>query len=379
MWRSAVRHLRDEGHDVRVLTTDYRAPGAPAHEDEDEAHVHRELRWYWRDHEFPRLTFRGRVALERANAATFRRHLREYAPDAVNWWAMGGMSLSLIEQARRASVPSVGVVVDDWMVYGPKVDQWQRALGRLPAPALRNVAERSTGVPAGLDLGAAGSWIFVSETVRSRALAAGWRLPETSVAHAGIESELFPIAAERPWEGRLLYLGRIDPRKGIDTAIRALGHLPGTTLTVLGGGDETHERDLRALAAESGLDGRVTFSRRPREQLAAAYGDADALLFPVRWAEPWGLVPLEAMSVGTPVVATGTGGSGEYLRDGDNSLVYSPPEDPSALAAAVARLAEDPELRSRLRAGGLATAARFDERSFNDAVKREVERVVAAR
>ncbi len=57
--------------------------------------------------------------------------------------------------------------------------------------------------------------------------------------------------------------------------------------------------------------------------MPAELAAADALLFPVQWEEPWGLVPLEAMASGTPVVATGTGGSGEYLRDGDNCLVYA--------------------------------------------------------
>ncbi len=95
---------------------------------------------------------------------------------------------------------------------------------------------------------------------------------------------------------------------------------------------------------------------RPREELPAAYAEADALLFPVRWEEPWGLVPLEAMAVGTPVVATGTGGSGEYLRDGENALVIGRDAEPSDLSGALRRLAGDADLRRRLREGGIATA-----------------------
>jgi glycogen synthase len=93
----------------------------------------------------------------------------------------------------------------------------------------------------------------------------------------------------------------------------------------------------------------------PREELPARYAAADAVLFPVRWREPWGVVPLEAMGVGRPVVATGRGGSGEYLRDGENALLFDA-EDPAALAARVERLASDEMLRARLRAGGLETA-----------------------
>jgi glycogen synthase len=90
-------------------------------------------------------------------------------------------------------------------------------------------------------------------------------------------------------------------------------------------------------------------------------------LFPVRWSEPWGIVPLEAMAFGRPVVATGLGGSGEYLRDGKNCLLVAP-SDPSALAAAVRRLAADAGLRERLRAEGQATAHTHTETVFNQAV-----------
>jgi glycosyltransferase involved in cell wall biosynthesis len=99
-------------------------------------------------------------------------------------------------------------------------------------------------------------------------------------------------------------------------------------------------------------------------ELPAIYDECNAVLFPVRWSEPQGIVPLEAMALGRPVVATGTGGSGEYLQDAENCLI-SPPSDPQALAAAVGRLAADPALRARLRAGGEATAAELTEPKFN--------------
>ena len=72
---------------------------------------------------------------------------------------------------------------------------------------------------------------------------------------------------------------------------------------------------LRARAA--GLDVRF-LGAKPRAELRDVYAAADVVVFPVQWNEPWGLVPLEAMSVGRPVVASGTGGSAEYLRDGEN-------------------------------------------------------------
>ena len=73
------------------------------------------------------------------------------------------------------------------------------------------------------------------------------------------------------------------------------------------------------------------------------------------------------MGGGTPVIATGTGGSGEYLRDGENALLF-PPGDPAALAAAIRRLA--PRVAAeRLRRGGRATAEAFGEERFNAAAE----------
>jgi glycogen synthase len=371
IWQSAVAHLRASGHLVRVLTTDLRARGVRS--PDEEGLVHRELRWYWRDHTFPPLSIRARLRLERHNAAVLDRHLSELSPDVVCWWAMGGMSLSLIERVRRAGHAAAGVVCDDWMLYGPKVDAWLRIFThRLRLAA---VVERATAIPTRVDLGGAGPWLFLSDTVRRRALDGGWELPQTEVSHRGIDREAFQPSPSHPWRWRLLYHGRIDPRKGIDTAMLALPLLPEeATLTINGVGDDQHLKELERLADARGLHSRVTFSRAPRDALPALYAAADALLFPVRWEEPWGLVPLEAMAIGTPVIATGKGGSGEYLRDGQNCLLFDAESGAEGLASAVGRLAHDPGLRARLRENGFETAARFSEESFNLAVERMLER-----
>jgi glycosyltransferase involved in cell wall biosynthesis len=117
----------------------------------------------------------------------------------------------------------------------------------------------------------------------------------------------------------------------------------------------------------------------PREELPAAYAGGDVTLFPVRWAEPFGLVPLEAMAVGRPVVASGRGGSGEILRDGANCLLVDPDQGPAALAARIRELADDPALRARLREGGLRTVAEIVAERFDDTVLGIVEDRVAAR
>jgi glycosyltransferase involved in cell wall biosynthesis len=370
-WRSAVEHLRDAGHSVRVLTTDYRAPELPPDEPDD-PEVHRDLRWYWHEHDFPRMSMRARVALERHNAGVLERHLSDLRPDVVNWWGMGGMSLGLVERVRRARVPAVGVVGDEWMRYGPRVDAWMRPFRR--RARIARLAERLTGLPAHVDLGGAALWLFNSEFERRSMRSAGIELPRAEVAHPGIDEQLFRPAPERPWEWRLLYLGRMDTRKGVHVAVEALAHLPEATLSLQGAGDPGYVEELRVLARRLGVDERVAFVSVPREELPRAYAEADAVLFPVQWEEPWGLVPLEAMAVGRPVVASGTGGSREYLVHERNCLLYEPVESGQALADAVRRLAGDPALRGRLRDAGFETAEPFTERAYNEAIRSAIER-----
>jgi glycosyltransferase involved in cell wall biosynthesis len=101
------------------------------------------------------------------------------------------------------------------------------------------------------------------------------------------------------------------------------------------------------------------------------------VLFPVLWDEPWGLVPLEAMAMGTPVIASGRGGSAEFLRDGENACLYGPAESPEELAQAVQLLAQDEPLRLRLVAGGATTAREHSQDAFDARIVRAHEDLVA--
>jgi glycosyltransferase involved in cell wall biosynthesis len=366
IWRGAMRHLRREGHLARILTTGYRRPEAApaAREDPD---VHRELDWYWRDHEWRALGPLESYRLERRNADILDRHLEEFRPDVMTWWPVGGMSLGLIERARRAGIPSLLFVLDPWLSYGPVHDRWNRMWGRLGPVA--TLADRVSGLPTRVDYRAAGRWVFCSAAMRAQALGAGLRDADATILSPGIERSFLHAAAEPdppPWRWRLLYLGRVVEQKGVATAIESLALLPaGATLRILGEGDSGYRRRLEQLAARLKVSDQVKFEPpRPREELPSVYREADAIVFPVEWPEPWGLVPLEAMALGRPVVATGRGGSGEYLVDGGNSLIFEP-GSPSGLAAALRALAGDAALRERLRQQGYETAARHGEDAFN--------------
>lgn len=365
VWQGAVADLRARGDTVEVLTTSDRHGEV---QDGDEPDVHRNLHWYWRDHAWPRHSLRERVRLERHNARILGSAMDRLRPDVVAWWSMGGMSLSLIEQVRRSGLPAVGFVHDDWMLYGPRRDRWNGS---------SRVLERLTGVPVSVDLGAAAEWVFVSDFTRARARAVH-DLPRTAIAHSGIDVAFVEPQPRRAWTWDLLCVGRLDERKGLDVAVAALADLPAqATLTIAGAGEEAVAVALRAQAADLGLGDRVRLTGGlSRTALPALYGAHDAVLFPVRWEEPWGLVPLEAMGLGRPVVATARGGSAEFLRDGDNGLVI-PADEPAALAAAVRRLAADEQLRTRLIDGGARTAAAHTEARFHVGVRAALDRASA--
>jgi glycosyltransferase involved in cell wall biosynthesis len=368
VWRSAVRHLRSLGHDVRVLTTDFRLPDPSEPEDDD---VHRDLRWWWHDHAFPRYPVRERLRIERHNARLLAQHLD--GVELVTWWSMGGMSMTLLERVRRRGIRAVAFVHDDWLDYGPRVDGWLKLFtgprrGRLAAPA-----EALLRMPTRVDFADASRYVFVSERTRRHAIEKRGPLTDTGIAHSGIDPSYVDPRPEHPWEWKLLYIGRIDERKGIATVVDALAQLPDATLAIVGEGDPAAERKLREQAARVGVSDRISLEGfRTRADLPALYEAADVTIFPVIWEEPWGLVPLESMALGRPVIATGRGGSGEYLRHEDNALLYEA-GDADALAAAVRRLAHDPGLRAKLHAGGSKTAPLYTEDVFNAAVAREVE------
>ena len=353
--RDVAQGLRDRGHDVLVLTTSYRVAGVT--DPPGEQDVRRELAFYWDDHVFLRPWLPRRLAIERRNQAALERALA-WRPDVVSVWHMGAMSLGLLATIAERKVPMVLNLGDDWLVYGPQADAWSRMF--VERPRLAAVAHRLTGLPTGPpDLSDVAA-CFCSGYTKSEVEQRGrWRFRRGGVVWCGVDTRDFspdPAGSARPWSWRLLCVGRVDSRKGVDTAVRALALLPDeATLDIVGRGDAAHEAQLRSLVAELRLDDRVRFDVTDRAGLVGRYRDADVFVFPVNWAEPFGLVPLEAMACGTPVVATGTGGSAEFCFDGANCLRF-PAGDHVSLAAAIRRLAVEPVLRRRLVEGGLTTA-----------------------
>lgn len=190
-----------------------------------------------------------------------------------------------------------------------------------------------------------------------------------TVVPCGVDLANFSASgpAETPGAAhRLLSVGRLVPRKGVDVAIRALAALrdagfDDVELEVVGGPQGASEaeplsgdpeaRRLATLADELGVADRVHFRGQvPQQRMPALLRSADAVVC-TPWYEPFGIVPLESMACGTPVVVAAVGGLADSVVDGVTGL-HVPPRDPEALASALLRLCEDPQLRSALGAAG---------------------------
>jgi glycosyltransferase involved in cell wall biosynthesis len=312
-----------------------------------------------------------RLGVERHNQRALRRTLHEFRPDVVSVWMMGWMSFGLLTTLTERDLPMVCVLQDDWLDFGPRFDAWARLF--LDRPRAARVVRAVTGVPTTLaDIGASAAFCFVSEDTRRFAEERSrWTFRTATTVWSGVDARAFyPMPRRADWQWRLLYVGRVRRTKGVDTVIEALALLPDQArLTIVGKGDPDYEAEVRALIERLGVADRVTWTSASRDELRRLYADADALVFPSRWREPLGLVPLEAMACGTPVVATGRGGSGEFCID-ERTCLRFPVDDPGGLAAALQRLATDAALRERIVRGGFATAAELTVDRLADVLER---------
>jgi glycosyltransferase involved in cell wall biosynthesis len=177
----------------------------------------------------------------------------------------------------------------------------------------------------------------------------------------------FPFRAEK--EDYLLWIGRFNPDKGPERAIAAARQADAPL--VLAGPVQPGNEEFFAQEVEPLIDGeQIRYIGEVGEEKADLYAKARALLMPIRWPEPFGLVMTEAMACGTPVIAFPEGSAPEIVLDGETGFVV---EDEGQMAASVERLGEiDPE-RCRESA-----RERFDVTAVAEAYEQAYEGVASA-
>ncbi|WP_263729520.1 glycosyltransferase [Cellulomonas sp. SG140] len=270
---------------------------------------------------------------------------RHGAPDVVHghFWMSG---LAAVQAAAGAGVP----VAQTFHALGSVKRRHQR--DKDTSPAGRVEAEATIG--RRVDAVIATCTDEVTELVRLGVPDTGIRVVPcgVDVAHFRPVAPSATLPPQRqPY--RLLSIGRLVERKGVDTAIEALVDVPGAELLIAGGPDQAHlDEDpeavrLVSLAQRLGVADRVQFlGRVSHADVPGVISAVDAVVA-TPWYEPFGIVPLEAAACGVPLVGSAVGGLLDSVVDGVTGLLV-PPRDPSALAAALRRLLPDAGLRRSL-------------------------------
>lgn len=377
-----VAGLSARGHECAVLTSMHGTHNRP----EASGGVHRRL---FLEMDSTRLAhslvfFTSRKRREAHNLREFDRLAAEFRPDAVLVCGMWNLPRSLPALAERRLPGKVAYrFAEYWPTLPTQHEMYWRAPPRsrltgIPKAILGRIALAllaREGPPPALKFEHA---CCVSAGTREALVDAGVPVGHARVIHTGLD---FP-AAERVAGStpggplHLLYAGRLEWEKGVDTVIEALAELDGrpdenpfpVRLRIAGAGREQYEQELRRRVSELHLDRAVEFlGRRPPAEMPALMGGCDVLVVPSRWPEPFARVVLEGMHSGLAIVATCTGGTAEIVEDGVNGLLF-PPGDHAALAALLRTLIADPARRSALAEAGRETVKnRYSRTAMLDA------------
>lgn len=271
--------------------------------------------------------------------------------------------------AALAAVPDGGVALIDGLAGAVLAPELEAEAGRvalvflchhpvgleagLPADAARRLIEAERRALAAVDA------VVVTSPATARTLADDFAVPAARITVAVPGTDPAPAAPASGDPPVLLTLASLIPRKGHDVLVAALARLRDRRWTArfVGGEglDPAHAARIRALVAAEGLSGRIAFAGAVDDP-AVEYAGADVFVLPSRY-EGYGMAFAEAMARGLPIVAARAGAVPDVVPPEAGLLV--PPDDPDALAAALALVLDDKAARARYREGARAAAGRF--------------------
>jgi phosphatidylinositol alpha-mannosyltransferase len=329
--RELAAHLRALGHAVRVL-----APGSAREHGDDVVIVGRAI------------PVRGngsvaRIAFGPQVARVVGRALRDFQPDIIH------VHEPLVPSVSMHAVLQAGAPVVATFHSNVGRERTSSLWFRLAVPLIRPVWNRIA------------RRIAVSEAAR-HSVCSRMGAGDLTIVPNGVDVSRFANAAPAPVpQGRhLLFVGRLEERKGFRIAIEAFGELarvyPDLRLLVIGDGSERDAVDRLDADARSRV---LMLGRVDDDTLASYVRAADVYLGPATGGESFGIVLAEAMAAGKPIVASDIDGYRDVARDGLEALLVAPGDVP-ALVAAVREVLDDTRLAKSLGERGAQRAREFD-------------------
>jgi D-inositol-3-phosphate glycosyltransferase len=318
-------------------------------------------------------------------------HLEEFEDGVEAWRMTRGVEYDLIHAHYWLSGAVALTLRERWAA---PVVQMFHTLGRLKNGVARRPAEREPELRIAEEtrIVAAADLIVAASGVERAYLAEQYGADprRVTVVPCGVDTGLFTPGSRADARAALgldddpviLYAGRIAPIKGLDTLLDAVGRLRGRgrrLRLIVAGGDadeplDGHEAALRRHAERLGLADCVRFiGAQPQPALRTYYVAADVTVLP-SYYESFGMVALEAMACGSPVIASRVGGLVTTVRDGVTGFLV-PDGDAGALAARLDVVLADPDLRWRVGREGIRWAARHRWPCVAEAICREYARL----
>jgi D-inositol-3-phosphate glycosyltransferase len=321
------------------------------------------------------------------------RHLPEFARGVMEFERASGGGYQLVHSHYWSSAPVAIALAHRWNV--PLVTMFH-TLGRMKNRVSENGQEREHTTRMEIEqaaMHASDMVVAASPTDMDQMVAHYGAIPSRiRIVPGGVDTELFrPLPRESAREAldmgpekQLLFVGRIQQLKGLRLLIPAFARVTGVwrgspkpRLTIVGGGRPADGSDsevmeaerLRRLAAETGVEALVEFAGAvPHEMLPLYYSAADVVAVPSLY-ESFGLVALEAMACGAPVVASRVGGLQWTVRHGETGFLV-PATSPEAFSSAIGLLLRDEGLRAEMSMGAVRVARGF---SWDVAAERTLE------
>lgn len=352
--KSTVEYLKQQGHEVFVLTGNYKKQSSEVE------NIERKLHYI--NYEKP--SFMNKHCVETYNYKLTQEITLKFKPDLVYFWSLRLVSLSPAVAVENLKVKKIFEIGDLWMkgyLSNTFFSKLKRCIKRVLPFTISSKVELSPSI-------CVSSWIAkkMQKTYFSKKV---YVIPNGVEVFDQKPKKLSPTT-------KYIFSGRVDHSKGVDLALKALGSLKEKGFSdfifdIYGTGDEDYMRKCKNIVEVLHLNKEVTFCGH-KENIQDYYPHYDVLLMPTRMKEPFGLVIIEAMALGVVVIATDGYGPAEIIEDEKDGLLFER-EDENDLSKKILLLHNNCFLYEQLReAAYIKVKEKYDLKK----VKKEVENIL---